>query len=71
MQVPAGATAFTDSANTFRMLSPADQLLAENSRAEYWPHPYRQNGNCKIRDLGLGFLDEGLELPLEELPEYE
>ncbi|KAK4700350.1 xanthine dioxygenase, partial [Phenoliferia sp. Uapishka_3] len=71
MVVPAGATGFTDSATTFKMMSPADQELARNSKVEYWPHPYVQNGMCKIGNAGLGLLSEGLEIPLEDLPPYD
>ena len=68
MDVPLGTTAFVSGQKMFDLLSDEDKKLAIGAKVEYAPHPYIWMSPAKSRTDGLGMLDEGLELPLSELP---
>lgn len=71
MTVQAGATAFMSGSHLYSLLSPSQQMLVENSRVTYAPHPFRWNAAVKGRSNGLGQFSEGREAPLEDLPPFE
>lgn len=69
--VPPGGTAFASGGKMFDILPDNLKSLAVRSKVRYAPHAY--TWMCKARALptGLGLYSEGLELPREELPEFE
>ncbi|WVQ74627.1 hypothetical protein IAR50_004228 [Cryptococcus sp. DSM 104548] len=71
LPVPLGGTAFVSGKNMFDILSPELKSLAVRSTVEYAPHPYIWMSKAHALPTGLGIENEGLELPLEELPEWE
>jgi alpha-ketoglutarate-dependent taurine dioxygenase len=71
MTVPLGTTAFVSGETMYDLLSPEDQLLARTSFVEYAPHPYIWMSGAKSRSDGLGMISEGLEIPLDNLPEID
>jgi alpha-ketoglutarate-dependent taurine dioxygenase len=71
LDVPLGTTAFVSGYEMYDRLSPEDQEFARGTRVEYAPHPYIWMSGAKSRTDGLGMLSEGLEVPLDELPEVD
>lgn len=55
----------------FELLSPALKSLAVRAKVRYAPHPYVWMTPCKAVPTGLGLVSEGLEVPLDQLPEWE
>lgn len=55
----------------FDILSPEMKSLAVRTKVQYAPHPYVWMSKAHAMTTGLGIESEGLELPLEELPEWE
>lgn len=45
--------------------------LAVRTKVEYAPHPYVWMSRAHALPTGLGLESEGLEMSLEELPEWE
>ena len=68
--IPGGASV-TSGINTFQILPPALKSLAIRSRVRYSPHPYVWMAPARALPTGLGIESEGLELPLNELPEWD
>lgn len=61
----------TSGNNSFEILSPALKSLAVRSRVKYAPHPYVWMAPARSRPTGLGIESDGLEMPLNELPEWD
>jgi len=71
LNVPLGTTAFISTRTTFNILSPEEKSLALRTKVRYAPHPYVWMAPAHSRSTGLGLETEGLELKLDELPEWE
>ncbi|KAG8742615.1 hypothetical protein FRC10_001213 [Ceratobasidium sp. 414] len=71
LPVPLGTTAFVSGATMFNILPPKLKSLAVRSKVKYAPHPYVWMAPAHALSTGLGIESEGLELPLNELPEWE
>jgi hypothetical protein len=71
LEVPLGTTAFVSGKVMFEMLPAELKSLAVRSKVKYAPHPYVWMAPAHAMPTGLGIESEGLELPLEELPEWE
>ncbi|OCF44414.1 hypothetical protein I317_01674 [Kwoniella heveanensis CBS 569] len=66
-----GATAFASGAEALRALPEDLRQIALHSSVVYAPHPYTFISDAKAHSTGLVCLSEGLEKPLEELPEWD
>ncbi|OWZ31670.1 taurine catabolism dioxygenase TauD [Cryptococcus neoformans c45] len=71
LKVPLGGTAFASGKNMFDVLSDELKSLAVRTKVEYAPHPYVWMSRAHALPTGLGLESEGLEMSLEELPEWE
>ncbi|KAG8904771.1 hypothetical protein FRB99_001203 [Tulasnella sp. 403] len=71
LPVPLGTTAFVSGVTMFELLPKDLKSLAVRSKVRYAPHPYVWMAPAHAMSTGLGIESEGLELPLEELPEWE
>ncbi|KAF8582154.1 Clavaminate synthase-like protein [Ramaria rubella] len=71
LSVPLGTTAFTSGGTMFNLLPPALKSLAVRSRVRYSPHPFVWMAPARALSTALGIQSEGLELPLNELPEWD
>ncbi|KAF8896945.1 hypothetical protein CPB85DRAFT_1229516 [Mucidula mucida] len=70
LSVPLGTTAFVSGKTMFDILPAELKSLAVRSRVNYAPHPYVWMAPAHAMSTGLGIETEGLELPLNELPEW-
>lgn len=71
MDVSLGTTAFFSGYRLYDLLADDEKEWVRGAKVEYAPHPYIWMSKCRARSNGLGLLSEGLELPVEELPEVE
>lgn len=71
LEVPLGTTAFVSGRTMFDILPEAYKSLAVRSKVKYSPHPYVWMASARAMPTGLGIESEGLEIPTEELPEWE
>lgn len=71
LSVPLGTTAFVSGKKMFQILPPELKSLAVRTSVRYAPHPYVWMAPAHAKSDGLGIVNEGLELPLTELPEWE
>lgn len=71
LEVPLGTTAFVSGATMFNILPPELKSLAVRSKVRYAPHPYVWMAPSRALSTGLGIISDGLEMPLNELPEWE
>ncbi|KAF9025440.1 Clavaminate synthase-like protein [Hymenopellis radicata] len=71
LSVPLGTTAFVSGKTMFDILPAKLKSLAVRSRVKYAPHPYVWMAPAHAMSTGLGIETEGLELPLDELPEWD
>ncbi|KAL7424820.1 hypothetical protein Q5752_000504 [Cryptotrichosporon argae] len=71
IDVPLGSTVFVSGANMFEVLPPHLKSFAVRTKVHYAPHPYVWMSKAHALPTGLGIENDGLELPLEELPEWE
>ena len=71
LQVPLATTAFVSGKTMFDILPEAYKSLAVRSKVKYSPHPYVWMAPAHAMSTGLGIESEGLEMPIEELPEWE
>ncbi|KAH9486196.1 Alpha-ketoglutarate-dependent xanthine dioxygenase xan-1 [Psilocybe cubensis] len=71
LEVPLGTTAFVSGKVMFDILPKELKSLAVRAKVRYAPHPYVWMAPANAMSTGLGIESEGLELPLEELPEFE
>ncbi|KXS93680.1 hypothetical protein AC578_3183 [Pseudocercospora eumusae] len=58
-------------AQLYDLLSPEEKQMADYSWVEYWPHPYMRIENCKGNANGLGLVNQGKELTIEEIGDYD
>ena len=70
LEVPLGTTAFVSGRTMFDILPKELKSLAVRAKVKYAPHPYVWMAPAHAMSTGLGIESEGLELPLEELPEW-
>jgi hypothetical protein len=71
LEVPLGTTAFVSGATMFDILPQNQKSLAVRSKVRYAPHPYVWMAPARALATGLGIVSDGLEMPLNELPEWE
>ena len=71
LPVPLGTTAFVSGVTMFDILPPDLKSLAVRSKVRYAPHPYVWMAPSRALATGLGIISDGLEMPLNELPEWE
>ncbi|KAF9235131.1 taurine catabolism dioxygenase [Melanogaster broomeanus] len=71
LPVPLGTTAFVSGKTMFEILPPELKSLAVRTSVRYAPHPYVWMAPARAMPTGLGIENEGLELPMEDLPEWE
>jgi len=71
LKVPLGTTAFVSGKTMFDILPAELKSLAVRSKVRYAPHPYVWMAPAHAMSTGLGIESEGLELPLDELPEWD
>lgn len=71
LPVPLGTTAFVSGKTMFEILPPELKSLAVRASVRYAPHPYVWMAPAHALPTGLGIENEGLELPLGEVPEWE
>ena len=71
LEVPLGTTAFVSGATMFDILPPELKSLAVRSKVRYAPHPYVWMAPSRALATGLGIVSDGLEMDLNELPEWE
>ncbi|KAL4067233.1 hypothetical protein V8B97DRAFT_937829 [Scleroderma yunnanense] len=71
LPVPLGTTAFVSGKTMFDILPPEYKSLAVRTKVRYAPHPYVWMAPARAIPTGLGIETEGLELPLEDLPQWE
>ncbi|KAF9225265.1 Clavaminate synthase-like protein [Gyrodon lividus] len=71
LHVPLGTTAFVSGKTIFDILPPELKSLAVRTSVRYAPHPYVWMSQSRALPTGLGIENEGLELPMEELPAWE
>ena len=71
LQVPLATTAFVSGKTMFDILPEAYKSLVVRSKVKYSPHPYVWMSPARAMPTGLGIESEGLEMPIEEIPEWE
>ena len=71
LEVPLGTTAFVSGKTMFDILPVEQKSLAVRAKVKYAPHPYVWMAPSRAMPTGLGMESEGLELPMNELPEWE
>ncbi|KAH9947803.1 Clavaminate synthase-like protein [Amylocystis lapponica] len=71
LPVPLGTTAFVSGTIMFALLPAELKSIAVRGRVRYAPHPYQWMTPAHARADGLGMETEGLEVPLDALPEWE
>ncbi|WVQ79542.1 hypothetical protein IAT38_001641 [Cryptococcus sp. DSM 104549] len=71
LQVPLGGTVFVSGKNMFDILPAEYKSLAVRTKVRYAPHPYVWMSKAHALPTGLGIENEGLEMDMEELPEWE
>ena len=71
LEVPLGTTAFVSGATMFDILPRDLKSLAVRSKVRYAPHSFVWMAPAGALSTGLGVVSDGLEVPLNELPEWE
>ncbi|KAH7889182.1 Clavaminate synthase-like protein [Phlebopus sp. FC_14] len=71
LPVPLGTTAFVSGKTMFDILPPELKSLAVRTKVRYAPHPYVWMSPARALPTGLGIDNEGLELDMKDLPEWE
>ncbi|ETS85892.1 hypothetical protein PFICI_03917 [Pestalotiopsis fici W106-1] len=71
MEVEPGLTAFFSNVQTYELMTPEEQKVADHSWVEYAPRPYTWMGECRGNPNGLGVASEGREKSLEELGDWD
>ncbi|WWD20010.1 hypothetical protein CI109_104483 [Kwoniella shandongensis] len=71
LKVPLGGTVFVSGKNMFDILPDEYKSLAVRTKVRYAPHPYVWMSKAHALPTGLGIENEGLEMDLEELPEWD
>ncbi|KAK8849388.1 hypothetical protein IAR55_004720 [Kwoniella newhampshirensis] len=71
LKVPLGGTVFVSGKNMFDILPEQYKSLAVRTKVRYAPHPYVWMSKAHALPTGLGIENEGLEMDLEDLPEWD
>lgn len=71
LPVPLGTTAFVSGKTMFEILPRELKSLAVRASVRYAPRPYVWMAPARAMPTGLGIENEGLELPMAELPDWE
>ncbi|KAF7329097.1 putative dioxygenase C576,01c [Mycena kentingensis (nom. inval.)] len=71
LSVPLGTTAFVSGRTMFDLLPTQLKSLAVRTKVRYAPHPYVWMAPAQAKSTGLGIESDGLELALEQLPEWQ
>ncbi|TFK70088.1 Clavaminate synthase-like protein [Pluteus cervinus] len=71
LPVPLGTTAFVSGKTMFDILPQELKSVAVRAKVKYAPHPYVWMAPARALPTGLGIESDGLELPSDELPEWE
>lgn len=71
MEVEPGLTAFFSNVQTYELMTPEEQKIADHSWVEYAPRPYSWMGECRGNPNGLGVASEGREKSLDELGDWD
>ncbi|KAI4596945.1 hypothetical protein KJ359_004855 [Pestalotiopsis sp. 9143b] len=71
MDVEPGLTAFFSNVQTYELMTPEEQKIADHSWVEYAPRPYSWMGECRGNPNGLGVASEGREKSLDELGDWD
>jgi len=71
LPVPLGTTAFVSGKTMFEILPAELKSVAVRTRVKYAPHPYVWMAPAHAMPTGLGIESEGLELPMNELPDWD
>ncbi|KAK7978515.1 hypothetical protein PG988_006005 [Apiospora saccharicola] len=66
MESEPGLTAFFSNVQTYGLMTPEEQRMADHSWVEYAPHPYMWIADCRGRPNGLGLETEGRERKMDE-----
>ncbi|KAI5477724.1 hypothetical protein MNV49_006007 [Pseudohyphozyma bogoriensis] len=66
-----GSTAYFNAAMAYKLLTPEQQDIANNSTVTYAPHAFSWIAGCKATSDASSIVSEGLEIPLEDLPPWE
>jgi alpha-ketoglutarate-dependent taurine dioxygenase len=66
-----GRTAFFSNVQTYELMTPEEQKMADHSWVEYAPYPYQWMQNCHGNANGLGLETEGLEMDIKDLGDFE
>jgi len=70
LRLPKGSTVFVSGKTMFDILPPELKSVAVRSTVHYAPHPYVWMSKAHALPTALGLEDEGLELPLDDLPPW-
>ncbi|EIW87213.1 Clavaminate synthase-like protein [Coniophora puteana RWD-64-598 SS2] len=70
LPVPLGTTAFVSGRTMFDILPSELKSFAVRTKVRYAPHPYVWMAPARALPTGLGIENDGLELPLNEVPEW-
>lgn len=71
MESEPGLTAFFSNVQTYGLMTPEEQQMADHSWVEYAPHPYMWIADCRGRPNGLGLETEGREKAIEDLGGFD
>lgn len=66
-----GSTAYFSAAQAYRLLTPEQQAIADNSTITYAPHAFSWIAACKATNDASSIVSEGLEVPLADLSPWE
>ncbi|KAK4704955.1 xanthine dioxygenase, partial [Phenoliferia sp. Uapishka_3] len=66
-----GSTAYFSAAQAYRLLTPEQQAIANNSTITYAPHAFSWIAGCKATNDASSIVSEGLEVPLDDLPPWD
>ncbi|GAA6018555.1 hypothetical protein JCM10207_007216 [Rhodosporidiobolus poonsookiae] len=70
-KIAPGSTAYFSAAQAYRLLTPEQKAIANNSTITYAPHAFTWIAQTKFTSDGSSIVSEGLEVPLEDLPPWE
>lgn len=71
MKTEPGLTAFISNVQAYDLMTDDEKNIADNSWVEYPPYPYQWISRCKGNSNGLGLVNQGQELSIEELGEWD
>ena len=71
MKTEPGLTAFFSNVQAYDLMTETEKKIADHSWVEYAPYPYQWISKCKGNTNGLGLENQGQELSIEELGEWD